>query len=216
MRNPHGMIDDSDRHDCTGDAGQIATPRLILFTRYPTPGLCKTRLLPVLDPERAADLHRRLTERTVARLRASHCPVSIAFTGGTEAEFASWLGTGLDFIEQVDGDLSARLLACLGQAPVIFFGADTPDLDHDHIAAAISGLMTHDVVIGPAEDGGYYLIGLRRPIPELFTTMPWSSDQVLPETLRRLATMGIAPQLLPMLADCDRPEDLQRWPHLAP
>lgn len=193
----------------------IPASRLVLFARYPTAGECKTRLIPALGAQGAAQLHRRMTERTVAVLRASDLPVTVAFTGASKASFADWLGHDLVLMEQVAGDLSARLLACLDPAPVIFFGADTPDLETRHVSAAVAGLASHEVVIGPAEDGGYYLIGMNCALPDLLTDMPWSTEQVLPETLARSDRLGIAPLLLETLADCDRPEDLARWPELA-
>lgn len=193
----------------------MSVPRLVLFARYPMAGACKTRLIPALGPQGAAEVHRRLAERAVGVLRASGALVTVAFTGAEAGAFAAWLGPEVTLIEQADGDLTARLLACLDPAPVIFFGADTPDLTEEHVTAAIASLEDHEVVIGPAEDGGYYLIGMRQPMPELLTDMPWSTDQVLPETLARLAARGIAPVLLETLADCDRPEDLTRWPGLA-
>jgi uncharacterized protein len=193
----------------------MTPPRLVLFARYPTAGACKTRLIPALGPAGAANLHRRLTERTVAVLRATDAPVTVAYTGASAADFSAWLGTDVELVDQVEGDLTARLLACLDPAPVIFFGADTPDLALHHVEAAIAALDHNDVVIGPAEDGGYYLIGMRPALPELLTDMPWSTDQVLPETLARLDERGIVPVLLETLADCDRPGDLARWPGLA-
>jgi rSAM/selenodomain-associated transferase 1 len=192
----------------------VTNTRLVLFARYPLPGACKTRLIPALGPAGAANLHRRLTERTIAVLRMGNGPITVAFTGASEAEFAVWLGPEVLLAKQAEGDLTARLLACLDPAPVIFFGADTPELANRHVETAIEALRSHEVVIGPAEDGGYYLIGMRRAMPELLTDMPWSTELVLPETLRRLEQMGIAPYLLETLADCDRPEDLERWPEL--
>lgn len=192
-----------------------SAPRLILFARYPTAGECKTRLIPALGAQGAAQVHRRLTERTVAILRASNLPVTVAFTGASKTSFADWLGDDLGLVEQVAGDLSARLLACLDPAPVIFFGADTPDLETRHVNAAVAALASHEVVIGPAEDGGYYLIGMNCALPGLLTDMPWSTEQVLPETLARTGRLGITPLMLETLADCDRPEDLARWPALA-
>ncbi len=190
-------------------------PRLLLFARYPAAGACKTRLIPALGPAGAAALHRHLTERTVAILQQSGCPVTIAYTGADKREFETWLGDGIALTEQVEGDLTAKLLACLDPAPVIFFGADTPDLQHHHVASAVAALETHEVVIGPAEDGGYYLIGMRQARPELFVGMPWSTEQVLPETLVRLKRLGTEPLLLETLSDCDRPEDLACWPDLS-
>jgi rSAM/selenodomain-associated transferase 1 len=194
---------------------KAVTPQLVLFARYPTPGECKTRLIPAIGAQGAADLHRHLTERTVKQLCASGAPVSVATTGAQLAEFEAWLGPQVHFTEQVEGGLTERLFAFLDRAPVIFFGADTPDLGAGHVRAAIEGLATHEVVIGPATDGGYYLIGMRAPYPELLTDMPWSTDQVLPETVRRLDGLGIEPLLLEPLSDCDRPEDLKLWPNLA-
>jgi uncharacterized protein len=191
-------------------------PRLVLFARYPSAGAAKTRLIPALGADGAAALHKRLTERTVDILCATGLPVELYYTGAAKAEFESWLGGprlrhGLKLVEQAQGDLTDRLLAALNPAPVIFFGADTPDLDPSHVAAAVAALDTQDVVLGPAEDGGYYLIGMKRALPELLTDMPWSTDQVMPETLRRLKVLEVATAILDTLHDCDRPEDLQRW-----
>jgi hypothetical protein len=190
-------------------------PELVLFARYPVAGQCKTRLIPALGPEGAATLHRYLAERTVAVLRQAGCPVTVAFTGAQEPAFRDWLGSDLAYEQQAEGDLTARLLPFAARAPVVFFGADTPDLALAHVDAAVEALASHPVAIGPAEDGGYYLIAMREPLPELLTDMPWSTAEVLPETLRRLDRLGIAPALLEGLADCDRPEDLARWPELA-
>jgi len=192
-----------------------SNPALVLFARYPVPGSCKTRLIPAVGPDGAADIHRRLAARTADLLRASGCPTTIAITGADAEAFEQWLGTGLEYVEQAQGNLTDRLLAFVEYAPVIFFGADTPDLADRHVKAAVEGLKSHEVIIGPAEDGGYYLIGMRKPLPEILTDMPWGTDQVLPETLRRLESLGIEPFLLETLSDCDRPEDLERWPELA-
>jgi uncharacterized protein len=191
------------------------TPRLVLFARYPTAGAAKTRLIPALGAEGAAALHRQLTERTLGILCQSGLPIELHYTGADAAEFRQWLGNDVALVPQAQGDLTDRLLAALAPAPVVFFGADTPDLDLGHIASAVSALHSNEVVIGPADDGGYYLIGMKRAKPELFANMPWSTEQVMPETLGRLAMQGIEPVLLETLHDCDRPEDLLRWPRLA-
>ena len=149
-------------------------------------------------------------------LKAGAGQVQVAYTGADDAKFREWLGAEVALVEQVGGDLTARLLDRINPAPAIFFGADTPDLSPGIVRDAVAALEESEVVIGPAEDGGYYLIGFSRALPELFTDMPWSTDQVLPETVRRLEAMGIEPHILPTLADCDRPEDLARWPWLTP
>jgi uncharacterized protein len=192
----------------------IMMPRLVLFARYPTPGAAKTRLIPALGDKGAAKVHRQLTERTLNMLLSSGYPVELYYTGAAEADFRAWLGNDFTLTQQAEGDLTDRLMAALNPAPVIFFGSDTPDLALLHIMAAVEALAQQDVVIGPAEDGGYYLIGMRQALPGLLTDMPWSTDQVMPETLRRLSVMGVEPVLLETLHDCDRPEDLPLWPWL--
>ncbi len=195
----------------------MAYPRLAVFTRFPEPERAKTRLIPGIGAAAAAAVHRRLTERTVAILRAGagDCAVEIHYTGADAMAFRRWLGDdGLAYVPQPPGDLTVRLLAALDPAPVIFFGADTPDLSPAIVHGAVAALATHEVVLGPAEDGGYYLIGVAARHRFLFTDMAWSTATVLAETLNRLAARGMAPAMLPMLADCDRPEDLARWPWL--
>lgn len=190
-------------------------PRLILFTRYPTPGAAKTRLIPALCADGAARLHRRLTERTLATMRASGLPIELRVTGAAEAEFRAWIGDDVAIVDQGPGDLGDRLARAAADPPVIFLGADAPHLTADHIRQAVAALEWSPVTIGPAEDGGYYLLGLAGAVPDIFGAMPWGSDAVLAETIRRLETAGIEPALLETLADLDRPEDLARWPELA-
>ena len=193
----------------------MPVPRLVLFTRYPEPGLAKTRLIPALGPDGAARVHRRLTERSVATMRESGLPIELRITGAEPAAFAAWLGDDLVFVPQGDGDLGERMTRASSDAPVILLGADTPDLAAAHLIKAATALARSDIVIGPAEDGGYWLLGLARPMPFLFTDMPWSTDAVFPITRARLAEAGLEPKLLVTLADCDRPEDIAHWPDLS-
>ncbi|MDM7954961.1 TIGR04282 family arsenosugar biosynthesis glycosyltransferase [Blastomonas sp.] len=190
-------------------------PTLVLFAKFPVPGYAKTRLIPALGPRGAAQVHRHLTERTVATLLSSGAPVEIRFAGADEHAFRDWLGAEPAFAAQVEGGLSERLIDAGRTSPHIFFGADTPELTVEHVRAAVVALASHDIVIGPAEDGGYYLIGMTRARPELLTDMPWSTSGVLPETLRRCAALGLTVATLPVLSDCDTPADLARWPNLA-
>lgn len=191
-----------------------ALPDLVLFAKYPLAGYAKTRLIPALGAEGAARVHRHLARRTVDTLRLSGAPVEVRFAGSDRAAFEAWLGDGISLIEQVEGDLTERLIDAARNHPHIFFGADTPDLDVEVVHQAIRALERHDIVIGPAEDGGYYLIGMREARPELLRDMPWSTEHVTPETLLRCEALGLSVALLPVLADCDRPEDLDRWPEL--
>ena len=191
-------------------------PRVALFARYPEPGRAKTRLIPALGPDGAAALHRRLTERSLAALRASGLPFELRHTGAAPEAFRAWLGGAVPLVEQGEGDLGARMARAAADAPAILVGADLPDLAPRHLRAAAAALETHRAVVGPAEDGGYWLIGLREPMPFLFEPMAWGTADVLAETMARLAARGVAPALLERMADLDRPEDLPRWPDLVP
>lgn len=188
------------------------TPTIALFARYPTAGEAKTRLAPLLGDAGAARVHRQLVERTLATMRESGLPLAVHHTGASAADFAEWLGDDVPLVEQGEGDLGARLSQVA--PPAILLGADIPALTADHLRAAARALEEVPVVIGPATDGGYYLLGFTQAVPQLWQDMPWGTDSVLAETKRRLDDLGIAYSLLEELDDCDRPEDLARWPEL--
>jgi rSAM/selenodomain-associated transferase 2/rSAM/selenodomain-associated transferase 1 len=195
--------------------------RLIVFTRYPEPGKTKTRLIPVLGQEGAAELSRRMTEHTLRRVRtflASH-PVSlrIRYDGGSEEGLRQWLGADLRPVPQGEGDLGKRMhLACAesfeqGMKQVVLVGTDIPGIRPAHLESAFAALKHKDVVIGPARDGGYYLIGLSRPAPDLFDRIPWGTGDVLQRTLDAAAASNRRVSLLDPLEDVDRPEDIPVW-----
>ncbi|WP_338241392.1 TIGR04282 family arsenosugar biosynthesis glycosyltransferase [Aurantiacibacter hainanensis] len=189
-------------------------PTVALFAKFPLAGEAKTRLAPMLGEAGAAEVHRRMVERTLATVRESGLPFAVHATGAPLAEFADWLGADVPLVEQGDGDLGARLARV--EAPAIVLGADIPGLTADHLREAARALRHDPVVIGPATDGGYYLLGFSAPVPMLWRDMPWGTETVLAETQRRLRAEGIAFSLLGELDDCDRPEDLARWPELMP
>jgi len=192
----------------------MTPPRLLLFTRYPQPGQTKTRLIPALGAAGAAALHRRLTEATLATLLATGLPVELWVTGAPVAAFQAWLGQSVPILPQGEGDLGARMDRALQPTPAILVGSDLPTLAASHITAASARLADGKVALGPAEDGGYYLVGLPAPAPFLFDAMVWSTSGVLAETRRRLEANAVPYALLPTLADLDRPEDLARFPGL--
>ncbi|VVS99204.1 TIGR04282 family arsenosugar biosynthesis glycosyltransferase [Erythrobacter sp. EC-HK427] len=187
-------------------------PTIALFARYPVAGKAKTRLIPALGAEGAAELHRLLVERTLSTMRASGLPFAVWTTGEEHAAFAQWPGEDVPMIAQGEGDLGARLARV--PAPAILLGADIPDVTAEHLLAAAKALEEVPVVIGPASDGGYYLLGFRDPVPFLFDDMPWGTEQVRALTEARLEARGISYRLLQTLDDCDRPEDLAKWPEL--
>lgn len=200
-----------------GPGGKV--PRVALFARYPAPGRAKTRLIPALGAAGAAGLHRRLVERALGTIRASLLPFELRHTGAPAAAFGAWLGDGVALAEQGEGDLGARMARAAADAPVILVGADLPDLVPRHLVDAARALHDHPAAIGPAEDGGYWLLALRQPMPFLFGAfegrpMAWGTDAVFGHTMDRFAAHGVVPAVLDRLADLDRPEDLVRWPDL--
>lgn len=189
------------------------SPRVVLFTRYPEPGKAKTRLIPALGKDGAARLHRTLTEQTAAAVQAAGLALEVRTTGAPVASFTDWLGP-LAIVDQGEGDLGKKLARAGPPWPTIFIGADAPDLTPELLRNAADALDHAPAVVGPAEDGGYWLLGLREAVAGVFEGIDWSTDRVFAQTMTRLDDAGIAPIVLPELADCDRPEDLARWPGL--
>lgn len=193
--------------------------RLIVFTRYPEPGQCKTRLIPSLGAEGAAEMHRWLTLRALDNARlaahASALSLQVWYAGGNESLLETWLGDDLELVRQPTGDLGQRMAYAFeaafteGAFSVAIMGSDVPELSHERIGYAFEAIGDHDLVLGPTEDGGYYLVALRHPVPSLFTNMPWGSSRVLQETLRRADQAGLSVEMLDKLHDIDRPEDIR-------
>jgi rSAM/selenodomain-associated transferase 1 len=191
---------------------------LIIFTRYPVPGKAKTRLIPTLGAVGAARLMQRLTLQTLQMAKtfaADHgIQLLVYLTDGTPAAMARLYGPHFLYRLQSQGDLGQRLhlafqdVWAAAPAPTVVIGCDCPDLTGAHLAAAFQHLTTHDLVLGPAHDGGYYLLGLKAPYPELFQDIAWGTAQVLAQTLAKAEALGLTTALLPTLRDLDRPEDL--------
>jgi uncharacterized protein len=191
---------------------------LIIFTRYPVPGQAKTRLIPALGATGAADLQRRMTAWTIATAQQTPYPIQIQFCGGTIDELRSWLGDKLSYVAQSTGDLGDRMAQAFDQGfgaghdRVVIIGTDCPGIDRAILDQAFTALASHDLVLGPAADGGYYLIGLRRSIPELFQSIAWSTATVRAQTLEIATELNLTYALLSELSDIDRPEDLVHLP----
>ncbi len=193
----------------------MTSPHVVIMCRYPVPGRAKTRLIPALGPDGAAAMHKALAERTVSTVRASGLPFTLWGTGGTGEAFTDWLG-GLTHKDQPEGDLGERLLAAADSYPVIFLGTDIPDLKPSHLKLAAEALASGRAVIGPAADGGYWLLGLPSPADDLFSGVDWGTETVYATTRTKMDRLGIEPVVLEELHDLDRPEDLARWPDLQP
>ena len=188
----------------------MISPRLSIFARLPVPGQVKTRLVPALGEEGAARLYARLLALTVEVARESGLDFELRVTGGEVGAFQGLFGDDVPVVDQGDGDLGARMARV--EAPALLIGSDCPGITAPLLRAAAGALEDRRVVLGPANDGGYYLIGYREPVPFLFEDMEWSTPKVLPETLARLAARGHGPAILPELADIDTAEDLAQWP----
>ena len=191
---------------------------VLLFVKDPEPGKVKTRLAASVGPERAAEIYRRLAEEVVRRLPEEDEVLVMFDPPEKGAEVEAWLGglgakAALDFLAQAPGDLGARLDAAFatafaqGFAAVAAVGSDCVELTPQHFAEAWQSLATHDAALGPAADGGYYLLALRAPQPALFTDIAWSTGAVCAGTLARAAAVGLRVHLLPQLRDVDTVED---------
>ncbi|MTJ10266.1 MULTISPECIES: TIGR04282 family arsenosugar biosynthesis glycosyltransferase [unclassified Anabaena] len=199
----------------------ITSPKqhLIIFTRYPEPGKTKTRLIPALGDVGAANLHKQMTEYTISQVKElqkmTKVSVEVRFTGGDLEKMQDWLGNDLVYQFQGEGDLGERMERSLISAfnqnveQAIIIGTDCPGVNSQVLATAFEQLRICNLVLGPALDGGYYLIGLQPPIPELFTNIHWGTAQVFPKTVEKAQKLNLSIGYLQPLADIDRPEDLR-------
>ncbi|MHB0956390.1 MAG: TIGR04282 family arsenosugar biosynthesis glycosyltransferase [Pirellulaceae bacterium] len=194
---------------------------LIIFTRYPEAHTTKTRLIPALGPEGAAALQYEMTLHTlrwVGRLRGDLAlSVEVRFEGGDEVRMRDRFGNGFFYRPQGPGDLGCRMARAVqegcrsGARRTVVMGTDCPDLSPQLVLTAFDRLMTHDLVLGPATDGGYYLIGLCRPDSDLFSDIHWGTEHVLYDTLARAQQLSLSVSQLETLSDVDRPEDIAVW-----
>ena len=192
---------------------------LLIFVKYPFPGTVKTRLSPELTPEQGAAFYRALAEEVVRDHTSSAVYESIVCfsPAGARREVRSWLGPDVRLWSQLGDDLGSRefhamreaLEAGYGKAAII--GSDCPTITPGDIEAAFSRLNGSDLVLGPCEDGGYYLIGANRPIQSLFEGVSWGSERVLSETLEKAREAGLTLELLDVKYDIDSYKDLERY-----
>ncbi len=201
---------------------------LIVFTRFPMPGKTKTRLIPGIGKDAAAALQREMTEHTVQQARTCGANVEIRYSGGTEEQMRDWLGDDLMYTEQGEGDLGARMQRAFeetfskGWKKVVIIGSDCPSNDWKNLQTAFQSLEDHELVIGPASDGGYYLIGIGRACSpsaqlhertagtafptQLFQNIDWGGEHVFEQTLN--AASGLSVHQLPERSDVDLIEDI--------
>lgn len=190
--------------------------RLLLMSKAPDPGRAKTRLIPLLGEEGAADLYAQLVHDCLEMCTsAGLCPVDICCSPSQDHPFFQQcrLDYPVELHAQTDGDLGARMSNAFHSAlhsaeAAVMIGADCPSLCAADLESALDALRAgKDIVIGPAEDGGYYLIGMRRHHAAIFEDIPWGTAGVLAKTQQHLKKQGLSSHYLPERKDLDTPED---------
>ena len=193
---------------------------LLIFLRWPEPGAVKTRLARDIGDQEAAEVYRRLAESTLdaARALANRCRTVTFYTPQERGkDIERWVGPDFEYVPQIEGDLGSRMAAAFryvfeaGAGCAVIIGTDCPFITPDLLDRSFHLLDENDIVIGPAKDGGYYLLGMKVLRKELFEGIPWSSSEVFPTTLDRIRRAGWSCAQLPELFDVDRVEDLRAW-----
>lgn len=199
--------------------------RVAQLTRFPIAARVKTRLIPALGEQGAAALHRALAEHVASEVFAlaatEEADMEVWYDSGTTRQMRSWLGPLPRYRQQPSGDLGQRLAFIFDTAfregvhSCVAVGSDCPAMTADHLRQALMALDKTDVVIGPANDGGYWLIGIRsvaaRALPILFQGIEWGSERVFEQSIERAKRHELRVTLLEKLADVDRPEDVCEW-----
>ena len=193
-------------------------PVLLVFAKAPRPGLVKTRLARTVGSEAAAAAYRRMGRAIVHQVAAAPVETVVCFDPpDAEDEVRRWLDPdarlGVRYLAQGGGDLGQRMSRLFDRAfreggPVVVVGTDAPAVDANAVVRALRALESADVALGPSRDGGYYLMALRRPCPELFHAIPWSTSAVLRESAEAARRMGLRTTYLEVESDIDTADDL--------
>jgi uncharacterized protein len=188
---------------------------LVVIAKEPVPGAVKTRLAPLVGADGAARVAAAMLADTVAVMTQVDAEPWVCFAPPDARGRMARLAPGCGLLAQVQGDLGDRLAACFatllggGAERVVIVAADTPHVPRATYEAAFALLDQVEVVLGPAEDGGYYLVGAKAALPELFVGVPMGTEVVLQVTIQRALRRGLRIATVPMLRDLDRLEDLQ-------
>jgi rSAM/selenodomain-associated transferase 1 len=187
---------------------------LLYFVKYPTPGMVKTRLAKTVGDQQAARLYQELAEKNFREIMLLHqkraCELVVVFDPPQDkAKIEKWFSFPCDYWPQCEGGLGERLEGAFAQAfqkgarRVMVLGSDTLGLTADVVEDGFAALDSNDVVIGPAEDGGYYMIGCNSFYPAIFSEIPWSTGDVLPQTVKMIERLGLRHQTMTQLSDLD-------------
>jgi rSAM/selenodomain-associated transferase 1 len=193
---------------------------IILYAREPKPGFAKTRLAAAMGNPTAAEVYSCMLEHAIEELKKLPPGISVTLSGATESDavylkslaLAFWtleIQSGNDIGERMKMSFHAALTS--GHTRALLIGSDIPDMNEELLLRALTMLDTHDVVMGPAFDGGYYLLGLKKLVPELFEDIPWSTELVFSASRKILVREELSHAILPRRADVDDVEDLLRW-----
>ncbi len=192
---------------------QRSINKLVIFVKAPRLGQVKSRLAASIGEPATCDAYKKIAAHLLENLRGLE-NVEIRFSpDDAENELRKWLGDDFDFARQSSGDLGERMHGAFqkafaaGNERVVMIGSDCPYVTRQDVASAWKHLETHDIVLGPAMDGGYWLIGLRQPQPALFENMAWSTENVLETTLSRIRVMNLSYHCLRCLNDIDTEND---------
>ena len=198
--------------------GHTALPLVILFAKAPLPGRVKTRLLPVLSPQQAADLHTALVHDMLTMLRALSLPLDIELH--TDAPTTAWSTVAVQRRLQSGVGLGEKMLTAInmglaaGHPTVLILGSDSPGLPPSHVESLLS--LETDLKLGPAEDGGYYGICARRTAAGMFDGVRWSTAHALSDTVTAALRCGLSVSFGETWFDLDEPAALPRAAHVVP
>jgi rSAM/selenodomain-associated transferase 1 len=192
---------------------------VLLFVKFPEKEKVKYRLAVGLTDDIAVELYRNFVLDTLSMLEGLSLSFYVCFyPPADQKKFFTWLGTQYQFLPQEGADLGERMRSCFTRAftigfhRVVLIGSDSPDLPGDYLNKAFTGLQKKDVVLGPAIDGGYYLIGFRNTTftPSVFEEIHWSTPSVLAGTMANIQKANRTMYLLPSWSDVDTIDDLKR------
>ncbi|MDQ3144016.1 MAG: TIGR04282 family arsenosugar biosynthesis glycosyltransferase [Pseudomonadota bacterium] len=194
----------------------MSATRIVIFAKAPVPGKVKTRLIPMLGEDGAAELAKRMLADTVAHAVGAGLatPELCATPHPDDPEWAEYLPAVVRLTDQGAGDLGQRMAAAAqrvtgGGQRILLIGTDCPELGSERLAAAALLLEQYDAVIHPALDGGYVLLGLARTDPSLFDDIAWSTETVAATTIARIKALGWSLFVGDTMRDVDEPADLE-------
>jgi rSAM/selenodomain-associated transferase 1 len=211
---PRFYLADPEGIKTRGQFMKVENIRLVLMLKAPTPGRVKTRLAKDLGNEGAAQIYKILVERQASQLPVEFAAEIHFAPANAEPQLRDWLGERFHFCSQSEGDLGERLIHAArevfasGADRLMFLGGDCPYVTAGLLRECVEQMERHDVVLGPALDGGYYLIGIKRLETRIFEGIDWGTERVLEQTLVQLRHAALTHHLLRELEDVD---DLGSW-----